>query len=422
MKDNKSRINRETTKSKKRRHRRVALMCMLLISMIIIGTLYLSKRAQQNKNVVSQGAGSEWEQTAEENTVVTPYYRQEAGVIESILTETNHIVYSLHYPKLSNQAIDEDLYQMVKEMIQKAENAEVEIGRPEDRAMLYLNYDSYLVGQNIVSIIFYVEYTSTRLETPEKHTISRYYAMDTGKRLTKDELVQGDDLTSDSSEVTGIKEEEESPVMESETSTIDSNKPMIALTFDDGPNAPVTNRILDALAEYDSRATFFVVGNRLRNYPDTLKRILSEGSELGSHTYNHKSLTLLKSKEIKKELDAVDDRLLEMLGTKTQTLRPPYGAVNDLVRKAAKKPLIYWSIDTEDWKHRNAKTIVKHVMSQVQDGDIILFHDLYDTTAAAIERLVPKLIEEGYQLVTVSELFEAKGIPLENGIVYYNAR
>lgn len=441
----------------------------------------------------------EGEVSGDSNQTSSFTYHQEVGVIESILTETEHMVYSMHYPKFSQESIDTDINQLVQKTMEKATNTNLEFSTLDQRGMIYMNYDSYLVGQNIVSIIFYVEYNSSELANPQTHMMSKYYNLSTGKELAEHELFQGEylkaiaeycktyfmdrieikdeldlelfqqviapepenyqnlSLTKEGVLVTFTKDQVfsakkeyqicipyeelkeyltfdytattiviEEPIdvipEEVETPYIDPDKPMIALTFDDGPNPKVTNRILDILKEYDSRATFFIVGNRLKNYPDTLQRIVNEKSELGSHTYHHRSLTLLTPNEIKKELSAVDDYLKELLGFDTATLRPPYGEVNDVVKKSVKKPMIYWSVDTEDWRNKDTDVIVEHVLDQVQDGDIILFHDLYETTAAAIEILVPKLIEEGYQLVTVSELFDAKEIPLENGEIYYHAR
>lgn len=198
---------------------------------------------------------------------------------------------------------------------------------------------------------------------------------------------------------------------------IDPEKPMLALTFDDGPSK-YTEQILDVLEKYESRATFFEVGNRVASYPETVKRIVALGSEIGSHSYSHPSLGSASKSKIKSQLNQTDRALKEIIGKKTTLLRPPYGSVGENLRKYADKPFILWSVDTQDWKSRNAQKVASHVMSHASDGDIILMHDLYDSTAEAVTRIVPKLIKKGYQLVTVSELAQYRGIALENGKSY----
>ncbi len=194
--------------------------------------------------------------------------------------------------------------------------------------------------------------------------------------------------------------------------------PAIALTFDDGPFTVVTNRILDVLLEYDAGATFFVVGSRIEMYSDTLKRIYENGFEVASHTWSHQNLDKLSDEEIKREIEDTEDGLSKYISVENVLVRPPYGSANETVRALAGTSLINWSLDSQDWKSRDADKIIRHILDTVQDGDIILMHDLYDCTAEAVESLVPELIERGYRLVSVSELFRIKKIPLEEGILY----
>lgn len=197
-----------------------------------------------------------------------------------------------------------------------------------------------------------------------------------------------------------------------------ADTPVVALTFDDGPFTKVTNRIIDVLLEYEAGATFFVVGSRLEMYSDTLKRLYENGFEVASHTWSHKNLNKLTEKQITKEITRTLDGLKEYIPVENVLLRPPYGSANETVRGLAKTALINWSLDSGDWKSRDAEKIIEHVLDTVQDGDIILMHDLYECTAEAVEYLVPELIERGYRPVSVSELFRIKDIPLEEGILY----
>ncbi len=202
---------------------------------------------------------------------------------------------------------------------------------------------------------------------------------------------------------------------------LDPDKPMVALTFDDGPYTPVTSKILKVLKKYDARATFFVVGNRVPQYEDMVKQAYEQGNEIATHTYNHANLTKLDKKGIKSELNKSKKVIKDVIGCSYSTLRPPGGSINDTMRNVIKVPMIYWSVDTEDWKSRNAQSVLKEC-KVIQDGDIVLMHDLYPSTADAVKKLVPRLVKEGYQLVTIDELFHYKGIDAKGGKVYMSGR
>jgi len=142
------------------------------------------------------------------------------------------------------------------------------------------------------------------------------------------------------------------------------------------------------------------------------------GCEVGNHSYNHEDLSELKKKGLLKQVNTTNDMLSELTGYGISLLRPPYGAISDTMKKHLKQPMILWNIDTLDWKSRDAKKTIKSVMKDVKDGDIILLHDIHSETIDAAIKLIPKLQEEGYQLVTVSEMAAAKGIQLEPGKKY----
>ena len=207
------------------------------------------------------------------------------------------------------------------------------------------------------------------------------------------------------------------------TSFVDPNKPMIALTFDDGPSSSATTRILNVLEKYNARATFFVVGSRVDSYKSQIKRAYDLKCEIGNHTYNHKTLTNLSADGVKSELSATDKKVKAITGVSPVIMRPPGGSYKtNTVRNNTPYPIIMWSVDTRDWESRNATSVVNHIKSHAYDGAIILMHDLYDSTATATETIVPWLISQGYQLVTVSEMMEAKGIQMQNGVAYSSAR
>ena len=191
----------------------------------------------------------------------------------------------------------------------------------------------------------------------------------------------------------------------------------IALTFDDGPSS-FTDRLLDCLEANNAKATFFMVGKEILSFPDEVKRMKALGCELGNHTYDHTDLATLSASDISSEISRVDQELVNLTGQGATVVRPPYGSVNDTVKATVGTPMILWSIDTLDWKTQDVQSTVEEVMNNVQDGSIILMHDIYSTSVDAAEILIPQLIEDGYQLVTVHELAAAHGKELNPGVTY----
>ena len=209
---------------------------------------------------------------------------------------------------------------------------------------------------------------------------------------------------------------------EQKKNSLDPDKKHVALTFDDGPHPDVTPQILDKLKEYDARATFFVLGNRVEFYPDILQRILDDGHEIGNHSWSHPQLTKLSKEEIISQLARTDEQIKKVTGENTAIMRPPYGAINDEVSAYINKPIIQWSVDTRDWKVRNADAIFSTVKSQVTDGSIILMHDIYPSTAKSLDKVLEWLDKSGYQVVTVGELLGYTTDPetIEAGKIYYS--
>ena len=195
----------------------------------------------------------------------------------------------------------------------------------------------------------------------------------------------------------------------------------VALTFDDGPSPRCTPRLLDGLAEYGARATFFVVGCQTVKNPDIVRRIAAEGHQVGNHSYDHPQLDSLTCAQALADLQKNDDLLRELLGEEDYWVRPPYGLCTDREASALSVPLVNWSVDTEDWKSKDADRIVDIIYRQTGDGDIILLHDRYQNTVDAVLRAVPHLQEQGYVFVTVAELLALKGITPEAGVTYRRA-
>ena len=193
----------------------------------------------------------------------------------------------------------------------------------------------------------------------------------------------------------------------------------IALTFDDGPSQ-YTDELLAILKANKAQATFFVIGNLVEQYPDTLIKMLANGHEIGNHSYSHPDLTTLSRSAIKREIRDTNDKIEEITEQKTTLVRPPGGNHNDDVRKAINAPLIMWSLDTLDWQSQNVKAIIEKVLNNVNDGDIVLMHDIYPTSLEAASILIPALQRAGCKLVTVSNLADSQNATLKNRRIYNN--
>lgn len=210
-------------------------------------------------------------------------------------------------------------------------------------------------------------------------------------------------------------------------SWIDPSKPMIAFTFDDGPvgtsDTSTSIRIQNALRDSGQHATFFYWGNNIKaSNRDEIKRAFELGFEIGNHTNTHPDLTQLAADKIAENYLTCAEKLTEITGLTHFLVRPPYLAVNATVRAAVREPMINCSIDTKDWNGATTEEIINTIRSQMKDGSIVLMHENYATTAEAMEILIPELVAEGWQIVTVSEMFKAKGQELLDGTAYNNAK
>lgn len=183
--------------------------------------------------------------------------------------------------------------------------------------------------------------------------------------------------------------------------------PMIALTFDDGPYPEVTAAILDALEQYGVKATFFVLGSRVKGQEDMLKRMEELGCEIGNHTWSHADLTGLSAAQCISEIEKTNEEFKRVLGHGAAVVRPPFGHYNSTVRNLVPYPLILWTVDTGDWQKQNPRQLARSVVEQAKEGCVILMHDQQTSTAEAITDIIPLLVREGFRFVTISELIEA---------------
>ena len=195
-------------------------------------------------------------------------------------------------------------------------------------------------------------------------------------------------------------------------SVINASKKLIAITFDDGPG-PYTDRLVDILNSNKVNATFFMLGKNLENYRSTVLNVYNSGNEIGYHSYAHANFKRQDLETIKSEFATSNEILKSITGTTFSLIRPPYGSINADIKNAIDASFILWNVDTEDWRHKDPEYLLNYTLENISEGYIVLFHDIHASSVDAIEKILPYLYVEGYQVVTVSELAEHFNTDLE---------
>lgn len=305
-------------------------------------------------------------------------------VINKIIKkEENTYSYLINYPYFNNDKVDNYVDNYLSERI----NTII-----LDNGDLFIDYD-YNIKDNNIFIKFY-EYV-TKLNTIKENIYEINYDYELDHIIKK-----------------RVFEEDNYDIL-----NYTKSDKMVAFTFDDGPSYN-TIKIVNTLVKYDSKATFFLVGNQIEKYAKTMDVLVKNGMDIGNHTYSHKELTKLRDKEILKEIDLTNEVIYNKTGIKPMFLRPSYGAMNKRIKKLSTMPIIIWNIDTLDWKYHNSNKIKDKILKYVSDGDIILMHDTYVATLNAVEMVIPELKKQGYKIVSVGELFKYKGVKPKLGIGY----
>jgi peptidoglycan/xylan/chitin deacetylase (PgdA/CDA1 family) len=215
------------------------------------------------------------------------------------------------------------------------------------------------------------------------------------------------------------QEESDNPPAETEQA-----KPIIALTFDDGPGR-LTGKILDVTEKHGVNVTFCVVGRNIKGREASLKRAVENGGEVIGHSWNHQNLNEISADAIKKQLTETHEAIEAAVGKMPAIFRPPYGRANNKVRDAAKAlgfAMITWSVDTRDWERITADEIAESIYKSVKDGSLVLCHELHEATVEAMDIVIPVLLEQGYRFVTVSELLTQLEGEWEPGVIYHGTR
>lgn len=202
-------------------------------------------------------------------------------------------------------------------------------------------------------------------------------------------------------QVTGGEQEESQEQDEEEQK---EEKKKAALTFDDGPHPVYTPMMLDVLKEKNVKATFFLLGEQVEQYPEIVKRMSEEGHLIGNHSYKHEQLSKLSVEQACAKVNRTNELIKSITGNSPEYIRPPFGDWKDKLDCQVNMIEVLWDVDTLDWSSQNKEKVINKVVTKVEEGDIILMHDSYETTVTATAEIIDRLEKEGYEFVTVEEL------------------
>lgn len=192
----------------------------------------------------------------------------------------------------------------------------------------------------------------------------------------------------------------------------------VALTFDDGPRYNTTGPLLDGLAERGVVATFFIIGQQVAGNEALICRMAADGHQIGNHTYSHVALQDVDVDAVVEEIHKTEVVLEQLVGEREFWLRPPYGLIDSARASLIRTPMVYWTVDPEDWRILDSGRVAEAVVSKVKPGDVVLLHDFYPTSVTAALEIVDRLTEEGYTFVTVERLFQLQAVTPQRGVLY----
>lgn len=203
-----------------------------------------------------------------------------------------------------------------------------------------------------------------------------------------------------------------------DTDSYDGNR-VVAITFDDGPGE-YTERLINELNKRNVRATFFMLGSCISKYPNVLPKMVEGGHQIGSHSYEHLDITKLSNQELNNQISKTDEAIYNACGQTATAFRPPYGSYTDSIVSPIDKTVTMWSLDTLDWESRDADSVKEMIVNNAQDGDIILLHDIYNSSVEGALAAIDELQADGFVFVTVDELISRFGYDVEHGQAYFS--
>lgn len=365
-----------------------------------------------------------------------------AGESEELFDEENEEqLRFLHYPQFENETMNAKINEYIKKL-------------PQENGITFVDYESNALNDRYLSVIFHYRLLDKEKKIIKENKQCISLDIETNREIKAQDVFRGDyaDLLIEEFKKQANKKPDaldnvtvapyedavhiyydnsaiqlnyknyqkyikladkglnKNPLAVKRQLKIDPKKPMVALTFDDGPSM-YTDEVMKVFEKYNATASFFMLGQNIKNYPDTVKHMVENGFEPCNHSWDHKSIETNDRNLISQEVFDTQDALYQLTGHEASYIRPPYGAWNNLTKQVLNQNGLHvalWNVDSEDWKNRDKQITLDRAKAGVCDGAIILFHDLYPTTLEAIKELVPYLTEKGYQLVTISDLFRYK--------------
>ncbi|WP_042470496.1 polysaccharide deacetylase family protein [Bacillus ndiopicus] len=322
--------------------------------------------------------------SSDDMTVTTYFYNNETGElldIRAILGEDlkNLEVFSTHIRSQITDSVEFEGHLLEEEMLAKT----------EPKWKLFQRFSI----QNEALVLYFDagEIANPEIGVPTVTTSLSYINPILAEQF-QEQMVSTDTITSDQDTANDPVEQD--------------NIKRVALTFDDGPDPKVTRRVLELLEQYNAKATFFMLGSRVQYYPEITQEVYNAGHEVGNHSWSHPVLTKLTSKQVLSEYNSTEQAINQAIGQSATVFRPPYGATNQRINGLIPIPVVNWTIDTLDWKHRDAKQLLPIIKQHMHNNAIILMHDIHASTADGLEPVLQYLTEEGYTFVTVSEVLK----------------
>ena len=328
-------------------------------------------------------------------------------------TETyNENINSLHQTANNQKIIQEEIQDTEEAVIQKEETEDIQqaVFQKEETE----DIQQVVIQKEETDDIQQVVIQKEEIEDIQQAVIQKEEIEDIQQVVIQKEE------TEDIQQVVIQKEEIEDQVKLTKPQELDPSGKYVAFTFDDGPHPNVTPRILQILKEYNIRATFFMLGSQVKKYSNIAKQVADNGHEIGNHTYSHPNLKKLTTKRIIEEIHSTNEIITLTTGIEPTLFRPPYGNYTNEVLEYTKTngySTILWSVDSLDWKSRNASAINRMVTQHTTNGSIVLMHDIHVATADALPQLIQTLQTKGYQFVTVSELLSIRS-KSSNGVYF----
>ena len=283
-----------------------------------------------------------------------------------------------------------------------------------------VNKDDYLnitIKDNQIQDIYSFEIScKKRLNNIEESKTYLVYYDSKNKKV-----ISFNELDKDKTKIKVKKTKSKNPIISLESSITKAiyteinpkKKKYVAITFDDGPSNETTTKLVDGLKLRNAKVTFFMLGNRILTNQELVKRINNEGHIVASHTYSHKNLLKINLQSALNDINSTNEVIKSVIGKYPKYIRPPYGNYNKALLDNVDMTFILWNVDTEDWKKRNSEEIYEYIINKVEDGDIVLLHDLYDTSVDGVLKAIDYLKDEGYIFVNLDELAKIKGINIE---------